>query len=181
MNQFANIRLPDILTNHNIQWDQINLSTRYCDLNFFSYTLSNTEKKRKPMICPHCNSRMDNYETSSNEKSQVTFYHCSICVALHVSSTPVCEKPMIGFHQPPSLNFSTIFPTGYTQSPQLFKNNCQMNQQGDKFMRREYIHSTHINDRSTHRVTRSKWLHWILYLPGAFVLSYGLWLSISLK
>ncbi len=41
------------------------------------------------MKCPHCNSHMDNYETSSDDKIEVLFYRCTICEAQHVSSSKV--------------------------------------------------------------------------------------------
>lgn len=41
------------------------------------------------MKCPHCNSHMDNYESSSDDKIEVLFYRCTICEAQHVSSSKV--------------------------------------------------------------------------------------------
>lgn len=39
------------------------------------------------MNCPHCHSLMNIYQTSTTDKSQVSFYKCSVCVAQHVSSS----------------------------------------------------------------------------------------------
>ncbi|MCP4076018.1 MAG: hypothetical protein GY744_07530 [Gammaproteobacteria bacterium] len=49
------------------------------------------------MKCPHCNSLMNIYETTKNDKSQVSFYRCSICVAQHVSSSIVTTGQIYGF------------------------------------------------------------------------------------
>ena len=38
------------------------------------------------MKCPHCHSIMQLIESDRNDKSQVFFYRCSVCVAEHVSS-----------------------------------------------------------------------------------------------
>ena len=49
-------------------------------------------------------------------------------------------------------------------------------------MRREYIHSAYINDlKKTPTSLWQKRLQRLLYLPGAIIISYGLWLSITLK
>ncbi|MBT3722430.1 MAG: hypothetical protein HOM14_16855 [Gammaproteobacteria bacterium] len=49
------------------------------------------------MKCPHCNSLMNIYESTKNDKSQVSFYRCSICVAQHVSSSVVTTGQFYGF------------------------------------------------------------------------------------
>ena len=43
------------------------------------------------MKCPNCSSQMFVTNETSNERSQVTFYRCSICVSEHVSSEPIVE------------------------------------------------------------------------------------------
>ena len=43
------------------------------------------------MKCPNCNSQMFITDETSNSRSQVTFYRCSICVSEHVSSEPIVE------------------------------------------------------------------------------------------
>lgn len=40
------------------------------------------------MKCPNCSSHMFVSSESSGEKSQVTFFRCSICSSEHVSSEP---------------------------------------------------------------------------------------------
>jgi hypothetical protein len=47
------------------------------------------------MKCPHCNSHMDNYQSSSDEKIEVLFYRCTICEAQHVSSSKVSARRLI--------------------------------------------------------------------------------------
>lgn len=39
------------------------------------------------MQCPQCKSLMDIYDQFANDKSEVSFYRCTICEAEHVSST----------------------------------------------------------------------------------------------
>ena len=39
------------------------------------------------MKCPHCQSHMDNYQTTHADRSQVSFYRCTLCDAEHVTST----------------------------------------------------------------------------------------------
>ncbi len=38
------------------------------------------------MKCPHCRSAMQLVESDRNDKSQLFFYRCTVCVAEHVSS-----------------------------------------------------------------------------------------------
>ncbi len=40
------------------------------------------------MKCPNCSSQMFVTNESSGEKSQVTFFRCSVCSSEHVSSEP---------------------------------------------------------------------------------------------
>ncbi len=40
------------------------------------------------MKCPNCSSHMFVASESSGEKSQVTFFRCSICSSEHVASEP---------------------------------------------------------------------------------------------
>ena len=44
------------------------------------------------MKCPNCRSEMFVTDETSNARSQVTFYRCSLCVGEHVSSEPVVEQ-----------------------------------------------------------------------------------------
>ena len=41
------------------------------------------------MKCQKCNSQMFVIDETVSERSQVTFYRCSLCVNEHVSSEPV--------------------------------------------------------------------------------------------
>ena len=43
------------------------------------------------MKCPNCSSQMFITDETSNSRSQVTFYRCSVCVSEHVSSEPILE------------------------------------------------------------------------------------------
>ena len=45
------------------------------------------------MKCPNCKSQMFVADESITQKSQVTFYRCSLCVSEHVSATPIF-KPL---------------------------------------------------------------------------------------
>jgi len=44
------------------------------------------------MKCPNCSSQMFVADETVNSKSQVTFFHCSLCVSKHVSSEPIIES-----------------------------------------------------------------------------------------
>jgi hypothetical protein len=46
------------------------------------------------MKCPHCNSHMENYQSASDDKIEVLFYRCTICEALHVSSSCITTHPI---------------------------------------------------------------------------------------
>lgn len=48
------------------------------------------------MNCPQCHSHMHAYQTQSNEKSQVSFYRCTVCVAEHVSSSLITARQLGG-------------------------------------------------------------------------------------
>lgn len=48
------------------------------------------------MKCPQCNSLMENYDSSSNDKSQVNFFRCTICEAEHVSSALITVGQFMG-------------------------------------------------------------------------------------
>lgn len=50
------------------------------------------------MKCPHCNSHMDNYQSSADDKCQVLFYRCTICEAQHVSSSKVTTYQLESTH-----------------------------------------------------------------------------------
>lgn len=39
------------------------------------------------MKCPHCNSLMNIYQKTTTDKSEVSFFRCTICVSEHVSSS----------------------------------------------------------------------------------------------
>lgn len=39
------------------------------------------------MQCPQCKSLMEIYDQFANDKSEVSFYRCTICEAEHVSSS----------------------------------------------------------------------------------------------
>ena len=39
------------------------------------------------MQCPHCRSLMNIYQKATTEKSEVSFYKCTVCVAEYVSSS----------------------------------------------------------------------------------------------
>ncbi len=41
------------------------------------------------MKCTHCRSQMFVADETVNDRSQVTFYRCSVCASEHVSSEPV--------------------------------------------------------------------------------------------
>ena len=43
------------------------------------------------MKCPNCRSEMFVTDETSNARSHVTFYRCSLCVGEHVSSEPVVD------------------------------------------------------------------------------------------
>ncbi len=45
------------------------------------------------MKCQKCNSQMFVIDETVSERSQVTFYRCSLCVNEHVSSEPVVAQP----------------------------------------------------------------------------------------
>ena len=44
------------------------------------------------MKCPNCSSQMFITDETANDRSQVTFYRCSLCVSEHVSSEPIVES-----------------------------------------------------------------------------------------
>ena len=46
------------------------------------------------MHCPRCRSQMFIAEETTNSRSHVTFYRCSLCVGEHVSSQPVEPGPV---------------------------------------------------------------------------------------
>lgn len=46
------------------------------------------------MQCPRCRSQMFVAEETTNSRSHVTFYRCSLCVGEHVSSEPVAANPV---------------------------------------------------------------------------------------
>ena len=43
------------------------------------------------MKCPNCSSQMFVTDETTNDRSHVTFYRCTLCVSEHVSSEPVVE------------------------------------------------------------------------------------------
>ncbi len=45
------------------------------------------------MKCQKCNSQMFVIDETVSDRSQVTFYRCSLCVNEHVSSEPVIANP----------------------------------------------------------------------------------------
>jgi DNA-directed RNA polymerase subunit M/transcription elongation factor TFIIS len=63
------------------------------------------------MKCPHCNSHMDNYQSSSDEKIEVLFYRCTICEALHVSSSKVSAHQLNS-----ALSSSPLFSSNTSQN-----------------------------------------------------------------
>ena len=46
------------------------------------------------MQCPRCRSQMFIAEETTNSRSHVTFYRCSLCIGEHVSSQPVEQNPV---------------------------------------------------------------------------------------
>ena len=57
------------------------------------------------MKCQKCNSQMFVIDETVSERSQVTFYRCSLCVNEHVSSEPVAAvaaTPVASLFSPPA-------------------------------------------------------------------------------
>ena len=59
------------------------------------------------MNCPHCKSHMNITESILNDKSQVSFFQCTVCVAQHVSSQPLSDIHIKNSSPPYSLLTST--------------------------------------------------------------------------
>lgn len=64
------------------------------------------------MKCPHCQSHMDNYQTTYDDRSQVSFYRCTLCDAEHVTATVMTAHQMISSQAmaaPQTRNTSQIY------------------------------------------------------------------------
>jgi transposase-like protein len=58
--------------------------TKKTDVNPLNHLFLIEEFKMK---CPHCNSLMNIYQKTTTDKSEVSFYRCTICISEHVSSS----------------------------------------------------------------------------------------------
>jgi len=50
------------------------------------------------MKCPHCQSHMDNYQSSKDDRCQVQFYRCTVCDGESVASSMVPSEASAKLH-----------------------------------------------------------------------------------
>ncbi len=65
------------------------------------------------MKCPHCHSHMDNYQTSTEERSQVRFYKCTVCQAEHVTASRIAIHQILHLMQGQKENTRRVSQFGY--------------------------------------------------------------------